>query len=460
MKRLALILFLSVLFAPPSTVRADIAPPLNPAGSNLQPGTEVTQVRMVAETVLIDVKNDVTPDSLGSAAVTANFTMHNLGTQDESMAVRFPISGNNGRDQYPQLTSLAVKVNGKPASTRRLSYPDPRYPSQNVPWAEFLVSFPAGQDVMIEVSYGLEGSGYPPYTAYYYVLETGAGWKDTIGSADITLHLPYQASPQNIVLGTEIGWALTTPGGAIRGNEMHWRFENFEPARGGPVDNLEFALVSPAAWKPVLTERANVSAASNDGEAWGRLGKAYKSIFFLNKAYRTDAGGEELYRSSIEAYENCLRLLPKDAQWHAGFADLLASRSYWDMSANGPTTDLYRALDEIHTALQLAPNDAKVQVIAQQISGMFPDALLHSGTGYDFIWLTVTPTPRLSLQESATPETAAPTATPPAPLPHGTASPQTSTPTSKPGSPPCVPAALVPLGIGYWAARKRRNSIK
>jgi hypothetical protein len=152
-----------------------------------------------------------------------------------------------------------------------------------------------------------------------------------------------------------------------------------------------------------------------------------------------------------------LRLLPKDAQWHAGFADLLGSRSYWDMSASGATPDTYRALDEIQTALQLAPNDGKVQQIAEQISYMFPDAMVKNGTGYDFVWLTETPTPRPSLAESAAPAATTRAATTRAPVQPATSSPPTAIPSSKPVSPPCGSAALVPLAIGFWAARKRRR---
>lgn len=112
----------------------------------------------------------------------------------------------------------------------------------------------------------------------------------------------------------------------------------------------------------------------------------------MNKGYRTDAGGAELYQLSIAAYEKCLALNPKDAQWHAGFADLLASRSYFD-AYYGLTPDAYRALDEIHTALQLAPNDAKVLEIAQKISYMFPEGISKNDSGYDFPWLTATPLP-------------------------------------------------------------------
>jgi len=394
MKRLTIILLLFSLFALPSVVLADIAPPINPPGSNLQPGTDITQVQMVSESVLIDVNRDTTPGSLGSARITADFIMRNLGSADESMAVRFPISADDGRGQYPEITDLVIKVNEKQVSYRRTSYPDIRYQNLDVPWAEFDVTFLVGQDVAIEVAYTLNGSGYMPYTAFYYILETGAGWKDTIGSADVILRLPYPASPQNIILDTQIGWAETTPGGSIQGNEIQWHFENFEPGPYEVVENLEFALVAPSTWQTVLKERDNASRAPNDGEAWGRLAKAYKEIFFMNKGYRTDAGGEELYKLSIEAYEKCLALLPKDAQWHAGFADLLANHSYWDFYANEYTPETQRALDEIRIALQLAPNDAIVQEIAQNISYLFPDGMSKNGTGYDFPWLTQTPTPR------------------------------------------------------------------
>lgn len=394
MKRISLAILTLILFAFPSTVFADVAPPINPPGSNLQPGSEVTQVRMMAETVLVEVQNDTTPGSLGSAHVTADFTMRNLGTASESMAVRFPISANDGRGQYPEITDLAIKVNREKVSFQRANYPDIRYYNQDngVPWAEFDVTFPAGQDVAIQVTYNLNGSGYSPFTAFYYILETGAGWKDTIGSADIILRLPYPASVQNVIMDTQIGWAETTPGGVFNGNEVHWHFDNFDPAPDSDVQNMEFALVAPVAWQTVLKERDNVAKNPNDGEAWGRLGMAYKRIFLQSKGYRTDAGGEELYQLSVDAYEKCLALKPDDAQWHAGFADLLASRSYFD-SWYGPTPDAYRALNEIQTALQLAPNDAKVLEIAQTISYMFPEGVTQNGSGYDFPWLTQTPTP-------------------------------------------------------------------
>jgi hypothetical protein len=392
MKRTIYSILVFILFAFPTTALADVAPPYFPPGSNPQPGAETTQVRMVAETVLIQVQKDIKPESLGSARITADFTMHNLGAVDENMAVRFPISAENGRGEYPEIGDIAVTVNGKQILYRRVTYPDTRYQDKEIPWTEFEVKFPSGIDTAIQVSYTLRGTGYPPYTAFYYILETGAGWIDTIGSADIILRLPYPVSPQNVVLDNEIGWATTTRGATFLGNEARWHFENFEPGADSPVQNMEFALVSPVAWNAVLTEREQVSRNTNDGEAWGRLGRAYKQIFLMGKGYRTDPGGEELYRLSIEAYEKCLSIKPDDAQWHAGFADLLVSRSYWDAWGKGPSADTFRGLNEIHTALELAPDDPKVQEIATNIRYMFPDGVLETANGYDFPWLTQTPT--------------------------------------------------------------------
>ncbi|MBK8419017.1 hypothetical protein [Candidatus Villigracilis saccharophilus] len=116
MKRLILIFSMLALFIFPSAVQADVAPPINPPGSNLQPGTESTQVRMVAETVLVDVQKDLDLRSLGNAIVTADFTMRNLGNDPESMAVRFPIAAQNGRFEYPEIADLKISVDRKRSS--------------------------------------------------------------------------------------------------------------------------------------------------------------------------------------------------------------------------------------------------------------------------------------------------------------------------------------------------------
>lgn len=457
MKRLCFVALLVVLLAFPSNVRADVAPPYYPPGSNPQPGVEVTQVRMVAETVLIEVQRDITPESLGRAHVTADFTMRNLGNAAESMAARFPIATNDERGGYPEIGNLLIKIDGKQIQYRRTNYPDENWPNGDIPWAEFDVTFLAGQDVSISVAYDLKGTGYYPFTAFYYILETGAGWKDTIGSADIILRLPYEASPQNVIMDFEIGWATTTPGGVFAGNEVRWHFEDFEPGR---EQNMQFALVAPPAWQNVLTARENVTKNPNDGEAWGMLAKAYKFIFLLNKGYRQDVGGQELYTLSVEAYEKCLSLKPDDAQWHAGFADLLAYRSLWDSWSRDTRPEALRALNEIHTALELAPNDPVVREIAGTMTGLLYGGIIRNEDGFDFPWLTQTPTtlpPTLEIvlgdATPTLPATPAPTRTSAPPL---EPTPTNPAPAPQKPSPLCGSAAFLPLIAMAWFARKRR----
>lgn len=471
MKKILAFLLLLFLLVPPSAVLADVAPPYFPPGANPQPDTETTQVRMAAETVLIDVQRDTRAGSLASARIRADFTLQNLGSVDEQLAVRFPISADNGRGEFPEIADLVVRVNGRQVAWRRANYPALRYADVLVPWAEFDVQFPAGKDTLIQVVYTLQGTGYPPYTAFYYVLETGAGWKGSIGSADIILRLPYAATPQNVVLDMQIGWAFTTPGAVFEGNEMRWHFEDFEPGEDGVVQNMEFALVSPAAWQAVLKAQQETNRSPGNGEAWGRLGRAYKQIFFMNKGYREDDGGRELYGLSLEAYQKCLEILPGDAQWHAGFADLLVSKSYWESWGQGPTTATLRGIEEIHTALQLAPNDPKVQEIAASIHYMFPEAMPEMENGYDFPWLTQTPLFSLPTQTSVvafaplatnTPEAATPTDTP-EPSASDTPAVVVTSPAAPPRSksPLCSSAALAPVAAvvfgGAAVLRRRRR---
>ena len=386
MKRFAFVLSIIILFVAPSPVRADIAPPQNPPGSNLDPGSEVTQVRMLAETVLVDVQKDIKYGSLGRAHVTADFTMQNLGTESERLAVRFPIAVNNGYDgSYPEIANIAIQVNGNRVGFRRSDYAAQFGPfhGDTVPWAEFDVIFPAGKNVGIQVAYDLKGTGFSdqPYTSFSYTLATGAGWKDTIGSADLILRLPYPASTQNVLLGYADN--PTADGATFQGNEVRWHFENIEPGQSGSPSDLEFDLVTPAVWQTVVTELDNVMKNPKDGEAWGRLGKAYKTalitvkLFRTGPLYRSDPGGEELYQLSLDAYQKCLALKPDDAVWHAGFAELLAIHAY----SNKNSAEVDRANEEINTALQLAPNHPLVLKSAYNVQGILTDGSADLSTG-------------------------------------------------------------------------------
>jgi hypothetical protein len=461
MKRILWVSLVILLLASPSPAYADIAPPMNPPGANPGPESETTQVRMMAETVLIEVLRNTPAGSLARALVTADFTMRNMGTESESMAARFPISSNDGSGNYPEIRDLQVKVDGRTVGTRRTEGVDPNYGNATAPWAEFNVAFPPGEDVQVRVVYTLDGSGELAYTSFYYLLETGAGWKDTIGSADLIVRLPYEASPYNIILGYGTGWSTTTSGGVISGREIRWHYEDLEPGR---EHNLEVSLVRPSYWVSVLTERENLTANPNDGEAWGRLGRDYKDIIVMRKGLREDAGGLELYGLSVEAYERALGILPEDALWHAGFADLLATHAYWTGWGTSDTRpEALRAMQEIQTALDLSPRDAKVREFAEQIYYTFPDAIEPADDGYTFLWLTATPTAPASTETPEAAPTPIATAVPPTPSPVPLVS--STTPEAERGAGtglPCGSAAMAmfPLTLLMVSRGRRARASK
>jgi len=422
---LVVVIILSVMYlsAPPVPARADIAPPESPPGTNLVPGNETTQVRMMAETVTLDVQEKNAGNWLGQAKVTAVFQMRNLGSAEEKMDVRFPLSYWNGSSDgfgnFPEITDLNVFVNDRYVGTHRITTDNPdSIFSNTIPWSAFSVTFSPGKDVKIKVTYTANGFGEYTYMAFKYILETGAGWYDTIGSADLIVRLPYEANNQNAIFDDSTGFSMTTPGSQIVGNEIRWHYDNLEPTRG---DNLEVTLITPEAWGKVLKERNVVKQNPGDGEAWGQLGKACKEIIFYRKGMRQDEGGKALYQESIAAYEKAVTLLPTDSLWHYGFADLLWGHYFWYVNGYNRSdfSELTRIINELKTSLDLDPNNSRAFEMLQEINATVPDVLNIEGNRVDYLILTATPA-------VATPtEIVAPPTETLAPLP-------TETPTQKP----------------------------
>jgi hypothetical protein len=426
---LLVVLILSVIVVP-TPARADVAPPDQPPGVNPIPGKENTQVSMLAETVTMSVLKQSEDPKIGQAKVDAVFTMRNLGSAAEGMQVRFPLSFWNGWDngfgKFPEITDLVVKVNGGKVDTERITTPnDSGIVSNPVPWAAFNVSFPPGQDVKIEVIYTGGGATESPYVSFRYILETGAGWKGVIGSVDFIVKLPYEANNLNVIFYEGTGFMSTTAGATVSGRQLSWHFDDLEPTA---QNNFNVTLVLPLAWNKVLIEQDNLKANPKDGEAWGRLGKAYKEIIQQHHGLRDDPGGLEAYRLGVEAYRKAVTLLPKDSLWHTGFADLLLQHAWnTQFSSSGMDyTELGLAVSELKTAVEIDPKNQMALDLLSEIAGNFPEALQTGANGYIYLILTATPvvTPRIVA-------TTAPTETSLPPVPTLT-TPPTATYTSTP----------------------------
>jgi hypothetical protein len=490
-RKSVIILIFMVSFFPFLSASADIAPPETPPGADIAPGDETTQVRMMAETVTMTILDRVPESQLGQAATQAVFTMRNLGDTREQMEVRFPLTFWNGQSDgffnYPEIRDFQAIVNGNVAGTRRVKTPNSYDPDDpDVPWAAFEVVFPPGEDVTIEVKYTADGYGDlgSPFVVFRYVLQTGAGWKDTIGSADIIVRFPYEVNDQNVLLSGSPGFGETSPGAVLSGNEVRWHDEDFEPAW---EHDVEIVIISPATWNRVLREQRNVAEDPEDGEAWGRLGLAYKDIIRFRRGTRQDPGGLSAYDLSVQAYENAVTLLPDDALWHYGFADLLWTRFAWDLSYQGgeeAQSTLVRALEELNTSLALDPDGELALTLADEMHWWMPEFVDLVGDQYIFLALTATPamptstpwptetqtpteTPVVIEEESISSDTPEPTVKPVLSEVEGptttTAPPATTEDVvakeipETSSSPLCGGALILPLFAGiFWIASRKR----
>jgi hypothetical protein len=452
----------------PTAARADVAPPAFPQGGVVQPGSETTQVRMEAEQVRLDVFNLPAGNEAGRAAVTADFQMQNEGSAAESMAVRFPLSVLNGWGDgfgnYPEIKDLLVWVNGQRVDTTRVTSPNPSQVNDPpLAWAAFDVTFPPGKSVPIKVTYTAEGIGEHPDVGFSYVLETGAGWKGTIGQADLTVHLPYPANDLNVIV------PMSTPGLTMDGNDLHWRLADLEPQ---PGQNLGVELMMTGVWQTILTERQNVTANPKDGEAWGRLGKVLKESLQRHHDWRSDPGGQEIYQEALAAYEKAVTLLPKDALWHYGFADLLINhfRTITFYTEDQDVDTFVRAVQEIKTSLDLDPNNQNARSLAGWLEDMIPGSIVTQDGRYSYPALTATPaitpfpteipyssdTPEITPTETATSTPVPPVTDTATPVPtkkptavhiQGQAGASAGTLAKQPALPICGAGLILPLAI-------------
>ncbi|BCX03147.1 MAG: hypothetical protein KatS3mg053_1085 [Candidatus Roseilinea sp.] len=346
---------LASLFMLPASVRADVAPPEQAPGSNIQPAG-ATRVQMTEERVVIEVLRikGARDTGLPVANVVASFTMRNTGNTAETMTVRFPLSDPSGQGDgfggHPEIEQVIVTVNGKRAPTRVVTTPNPRGESEPpIRWAAFDLTFPADEEVAIGVQYTLQSTGYPPYGRFKYILETGAGWYGPIGLASLVLKLPYEANAENVVLGQ------STPGGTFVGDEVRWTFKDIEPSE---QDNFYVTVLAPIVWERILEARRRTEATPKSAAAWRELAQAYLSAIFGK--YRPEIGAnfvpliEEAYR---RAQENA----PTSAQLHAEWAQVL-------LNLYPPLFDLDPAIAEkIFAALKAAFERDPSNPLAQKV---------------------------------------------------------------------------------------------
>jgi len=338
---------------PPSPTQADVGvQPILPGGSSIKPGEE-SPIQMAAELVNIKVRRATEADNAlvklnakyygydfvdvwfkGIAEVEADFTMHNPTSEAVSQIVWFPLasaldkaywSGDRPGEIVPRLESFQVRVDGNPVDYTSSELPNPKGADQPpLPWASFPVTFPAGKDTLIHISYmvPLQPSAKGFDLALYYVYQTGAGWAGPIGRAELILNLPYPASTETLA-GMKQSLSLPPmylpkpaklPEGVIfEGNQARWTWINFEP---GPEDDFAIWLLQPEKWQQLEAARAEVRANPNDGQAWLNLAYIYHSLSLTWTNIRLLFSTAYL-QPCVDAYQNANTFMPEHPVPHA-----------------------------------------------------------------------------------------------------------------------------------------------
>lgn len=340
-------------------VLADAAPDPQSVGGDGR-GAEpanVTAVRMVSETVVMEVQNlpFESPILFGpgrlellGARVTADFLFHNPGAQAESLPVGFPLYLTPAnRVPYPEIWRLRSFVNSAEVLTNTTQI-------QGDPWAIWDMTFPPGE-TRLRVTYDVivRANFSSPAAQINYILHTGAGWADSIGQADIIVRFPYLAEP------TFIDTLGTLPGYTIDGFDVRWHFADLEPTR---ANDVVLKVVRPDTWLEVGRARQAVMAERSAQNYWN-LARAYGDII---NDYYVLATGDDLYsfyspllaQTAEAQYLKAIELDPSNRELRQELTEFVMKWEGLLLPANESLVLTQIAATPIATATPLLASDA------------------------------------------------------------------------------------------------------
>ena len=396
-KRQSLVFFISALLLLSiilglkltSPARADVGVrPILPAGSNIVPAEE-TPIQMATEVVTMNVRLateadnaivQLNPEAYGLqlhpvwytlvAEVQAEFTMYNPTTGDISLTTLFPLASSLGSVSWelnpdeivPRITSFKVQVDGKPLDYTLIELPNPQGADKPLlPWASFPVSFPAGTNTSIHVSYlfPLTRAVKGTELALNYTFQSGAGWAGPIGKAELTLHLPYpyarleetivRVDPSHLDLPYHISYPIGQDYSFGDPDEykVHWSWGNFEPT---PQDDFFAWLIDPELWQGLQDAWMSIAADQENGQAWLTIASRCRNVAI--KAYNVPSIFYDVYfEMCFAAYDTAEYLLPDHPAPYIGLASMSLAAAIWDPIDLADM--IHQVQDQLETAKEL-----------------------------------------------------------------------------------------------------------
>lgn len=214
----------------------DVAPnPRHRSGMDLAP-RDTTEVAMRAEVVEVTLHE-------AHADVAAVFVLVNTSDGEESLEVGFPTAAKplargiaeGLHDEFAlwdagSIYAFVAKVDGERVEAERKSVDEDDPRKEHRDWICWPMHFAPRETMRVEVSYQVETKDalyVEPYSPLQprevtYVLKTGRGWKDTIGSARVLLRTAGTITLDHV--------ERTSPQPTARTEDtLEWNFEDFEP---------------------------------------------------------------------------------------------------------------------------------------------------------------------------------------------------------------------------------------
>jgi len=408
-------LWIGLIFVPGGIGHADIGwPPVSPAGASvgLQDDFQ-TNVRMVSEEVHLNIEAFERPFPEGESdspaywmrgLVDARFVMRNLGETQEAFDVWFPLAASTRYTEVlmyemtPEniVQDFKVRVDGKQIKTAQVNAPSVGIPEFESPWAKFAMVFPPSQDVIIQVNYTVYPGGRRPFGDFEYILQTGAGWKDSIGEATIVVHLPYNVTTETVSLsGNDVyGYPLAPQpeGFMVEKDTLTWHFTGLEPAA---KDNIFINMLEPGRYSKLVQARAQVLKTPNSANAQLQLARALSEAIQIIKVVQKNGGGITLAQEVNAAYERALELSPERPEIYGEYANwLMRSGSGWQLFIGGTCPEILCNL--VKKGLEKFPDDPELKKIDEFIRLSQEEAALNAT-------LQAKPTDTQVVTESPTP---------------------------------------------------------
>lgn len=355
---LFLLFVLPVALLFPQPAYADVAPPDYPPGAAV--GTEsATNVEMLSEVVTITIEghNEPVSDFGGLAAdhivahVDAFFNLTNMGSETESLEVWFPLGVPDGFDEINEVRNFTVTISDKPVTTRREEVPG-RW-DYLVPRATWNMTFGPSEMAFLRITYDIYPTGYSPYGTFNYILETGAGWADTINSAVVKVRLPYPINRFNLLQNPNTSGSAHPPDYIISNDTLVWDFSDLEPTA---ADNISLTVLEPDRWIRIANAEANVAANPEWADAHLELAQARVDALSFKYGLNIYGDSSELSELARTDFEQAIALDPQNVATRVEYLDLLNSLWFPD----DPAVDWEAIYTNLKVGMSIDPNNEQL----------------------------------------------------------------------------------------------------